>query len=42
MDIENRLVVGLPRGMGEWNGLGVWVGRCKLSLLEWISNEVLL
>ena len=26
----------------ERNGWGVWVGRCKLLHLEWISNEFLL
>ena len=31
----------LPRGRGrEWDELGVWVSRCKLLHLEWISNEV--
>ena len=32
------------QGGGEREGdeLGVWVGRCKLPHLEWISNEVLL
>ena len=30
------------RGEQEWDGPGVWVGRCKLLHLEWISNEILL
>ena len=29
-------------GVMEWDGVGVWVNRCKLLHLEWISNEVLL
>ena len=33
----------LPRGRKKkWVGWGVWVGRCKLLHLEWISNEVVL
>lgn len=40
MDLENRLVVARGRGR-EWNGLGVWVPRCKLLHLEWISNKIL-
>ena len=44
-DLENRVVV--ARG-GGWRGAGSgmdWefvVNRCKLSPLEWISNEILL
>ena len=35
----------MPRGRGrerDWVGQGVWVSRCKLLHLEWMSNEVLL
>ena len=42
MDVENRLVVakGEERGSGmDWE---FGISRCKLSHLEWISNEVLL
>ena len=28
-------------GGRERDGLGVWVGRCKLLHLEWINNKVL-
>ena len=28
-------------GMMEWERLEVWISRCKLLHLEWISNEVL-
>ena len=39
--MESRLVVAKGEGKGEgWTG--VRVSRCKLSHLEWISNEVLL
>ena len=42
IDIQNILEV----AKGEWEGSGIdrecGVGRCKLSHLEWISNEVLL
>ena len=41
MDLENRLVVAKGEGR-EGDGLGVWVHRCKLLLLESISNEILL
>ena len=34
-----RTDLGLLRGR-EWNGLGVWVNRCKLLHLKWISSEV--
>ena len=41
MDLENRLVV----ANGRWGGSGMdWeleVNRCKLLLLEWINNEIL-
>ena len=30
------------QGRGEWDGLGIWVNRCKLLPLEWITNEILL
>ena len=41
MDLEKRLIA-----KGEGEGVG-WIGelgvnRCKLLLLEWISNEILL
>ena len=31
------------QGEGGWSGLDweLWVNRCKLLLLEWISNEIL-
>ena len=38
-DIEIRLVVA---GAGGGNILGVWVGRCKLLHLEWISHKLLM
>ena len=42
MDLENRLVV----AHGEREGVGgIWepgVNGCKLLLLEWIYNEILL
>ena len=40
--MENRLVV--AKGEGEDSGIDrdFGVGRCKLSHLEWISNEILL
>ena len=31
----------LPWWGRGWDGLGVWVGRCKLLYLEWTNNEVL-
>ena len=41
MDLENRLVV----AKGEEEGVA-WIGSlskgCKLLLLEWINNEILL
>ena len=44
MDLENRLVaapgVGGEGGSGRDQELGV--NRCKLLLLEWIYNEILL
>ena len=40
MDLENRLVVAEGEGVG-WTG-EPGVNRCKLLLLEWISNEILL
>ena len=41
-DIENRLWLPRRRGRGgRWDGLGVWVSRCRLLHLEWI-NEVFL
>ena len=41
MDLENRLVV-VGGGGWEWAGLELGVDRCRLLLLEWISNEILL
>ena len=43
MDLENRLVLGCQGGE-EGSGMD-WeseVNRCKVSHLEWISNEILL
>ena len=41
MDLENRLVVarGEGEGLGGTGSLGL---GCKLLLLEWINNEILL
>ena len=39
MDMENRLMVAKRAG---WERLGIWVSRCKLLDLEWISNKILL
>ena len=45
IDLENRLVAA-PGGVGGWGGSGrdreLGVNRCKLLLLEWIYNEILL
>ena len=41
IDIENR-TVSAKRWRRKWEGLGVWVSRCKLLHLEWIGNEGLL
>ena len=41
MDLENRLVV----AKGKWEGGMDWdleINSCKLLLLEWIINEILL
>lgn len=39
MDLENSLVVAKGEGVG---GTGSFeVSRCKVSHLEWVSNEVL-
>ena len=43
MDLENRLAVAQGEGQGEgreWEGLGTC--GCKLLLLEWINNEILM
>ena len=40
MDLENRLVVAKGEGVGWIGEFGV--NGCKLLLLEWISNEILL
>ena len=33
----------LPRGRErDWDGLGVWLGRCQLLHLEWICHGFLL
>ena len=43
MDLENRLVVAKGEGEGVgWTGNLGLIDRCKLSHLEWISNEILL
>ena len=40
IDMENRLVVPMWRaGEMDWE---FGINRCKLLLLEWISNEILL
>ena len=42
MDLENRFVVTQWEGEGV-GGIGsLWLTGCKLLLLEWISNEILL
>ena len=42
MDLENRLVVAKGEGEGVgWMGCLGLTDRCKLLLLEWISNEIL-
>ena len=41
MDMENRLVVAKEEGR-EWVDWEFGVNRCKLLLLEWVSNEILL
>ena len=34
---------GCQRGEGrKWDGLGVWVSRCKLLHLDWVNKKVLL
>ena len=40
-ETEDRFVVAKGGERREWDRLRVWVGRCKLLHLEWISNEVL-
>ena len=40
IDLQNRLVV--VEGEGERVGWELGVNRCKLLLLEWISNDILL
>ena len=42
MDLENILVVALEGGGGSGMDWELGVDRCKLLLLEWISNEILL
>ena len=39
-----RIDLWLPRGrgLGERNGLGVWVSICKLLYIEWINDKFLL
>ena len=41
IDLENRLVVAKGEGEGV-GGIGLGVNGCKLLLLEWINNEILL
>ena len=41
MDLENRLVDSQGEGEGV-GGIGLGVNGCKLLLLEWIYNEILL
>ena len=42
MDLDNSLVV--AKGVGGWSGVDgeLRVNRCRLLLLEWIGNEILL
>ena len=42
MDLENRLVVAKGAGGGSGMDWELGVNRCKLLLLEWISNGILL
>ena len=42
MDLENRLVVAKAGGRGSGMDWELEVNGCKLLLLEWISNEILL
>ena len=42
MDLENRLVVAPRGGRGNGRDWELGVNGCKLWLLEWISNEILL
>ena len=41
-DMENRFVVARGKEGGRGMDGELRLGRCKLSHLEWISNEVLL
>ena len=42
MDLENRLVVAPGGGGGSGMDWEFGVNRCKLLLLEWINDEILL
>ena len=42
MGLENRLVIALWGGGGNRTDWELGVNGCKLLLLEWISNEILL
>ena len=42
MDLEKRLVVARGRGGESGRDGELGVNGCKLLLLEWISNEILL
>ena len=42
MDLENRLMVARGGGGGDGRDGEIGVKRCKLLLLEWIYNEILL
>ena len=42
VDLENRLVVAWGGGGGSARDWELGVKGCKLLLLEWINNEILL
>ena len=42
MDLENRLVVALGGVGGSGMDWELGVNKCKLLILEWINNEILL
>ena len=42
MDLENRLVVAWGEGGGSGMDWELGVNGCKLLLLEWNNNEILL
>jgi len=41
-DLENRLVVAQGKGEGSGSDRELGVNGCKLLLMEWIYNEILL